>query len=127
MKIALFFLLLIGISCNHKVKENIMDAKSVVSNMDIRLLDSIQKQCFDYYWLGSDTESTAARERIHMDQVYEWGDSSIVTSGGTGFGIMATLVGIKRNFITRSQGYQRLNHLVYIYFDLFRYIQFYYF
>jgi hypothetical protein len=36
----------------------------------------------------------------------------IVTTGGTGFGIMSILVGIKRNFISRADGLQRINMIV---------------
>ncbi len=39
-------------------------------------------------------------------------DKHIVTSGGTGFGVMAILVGIERGFITRQEGFERLDHLV---------------
>ena len=34
---------------------------------------------------------------------------NVVTSGGTGFGIMSIVVGIERKFITRKQGLDRLN------------------
>jgi hypothetical protein len=53
-----------------------------------------------------------ARERFHVDDVYPENDKNIVTSGGTGFGIMAILVAIERKFITREQGFERLKHIV---------------
>ena len=33
----------------------------------------------------------------------------LVTTGGTGFGVMSIIVGVERNFISRSQGLQRVN------------------
>lgn len=75
------------------------------------LLDRVQKETFDYFWKGGEPVSGAARERIHMDGEYGEYDKDIVTSGGTGFGIMATLVGIERGFISREEGYERLRKL----------------
>jgi hypothetical protein len=37
---------------------------------------------------------------------------NLVTSGGTGFGLMAILVGIERGFITRQQGIERFTKIV---------------
>jgi hypothetical protein len=37
---------------------------------------------------------------------------NVITSGGSGFGIMTLITGIERGFITREQGYQRLSHIV---------------
>jgi hypothetical protein len=44
--------------------------------------------------------------------VYPEDDKHIITSGGTGFGVMAILVGIERNFISRQEGVERLTKLV---------------
>ena len=67
---------------------------------DEDLLDLVQKQTFKYFWDFGHPVSGMARERNTS------GD--LVTSGGTGFGIMATIVGIDRGFITRQQGLERL-------------------
>ncbi|MBP7642114.1 MAG: glucoamylase family protein [Saprospiraceae bacterium] len=84
---------------------------SVKTNDDL-LLDQVQKDCFNYMWLGGETLSGGARERIHTDGDYPEQDQDVVTSGGTGFGIMAILVGIERKFITREAGVERLIKLV---------------
>ena len=42
-------------------------------------------------------------------QSYDMGGSAF---GGGGFGVMAILVGIERNFITREEGRQRLEKIV---------------
>lgn len=79
---------------------------------DDSLLTLVQYRTFQYFWDGAEPTSGAARERFHADDVYPENDKHIVTSGGTGFGVMAVLVGIERGFITREQGFQRLSKLV---------------
>ena len=79
---------------------------------DDSLMTLVQYQTFQYFWDGAEPTSGAARERFHSDNVYPQNDKHIVTSGGTGFGVMAILVGIERNFITRQEGFERLNKLV---------------
>ena len=71
------------------------------------LLDSVQKQTFNYFWEGAEPNSGLARERIHMDNIYPNNDKDIITIGGSGFGLMAILVGVERNFITREQALER--------------------
>jgi hypothetical protein len=71
----------------------------------------IQYRTFQYFWDGAEPVSGLARERIHMDGIYPQNDQTVITSGGSGFGIMAILVGIERGFITRQQGFERLNHI----------------
>jgi hypothetical protein len=71
---------------------------------DDELLTLIQQQTFKYFWDYAHPVSGLARERL--------GSGETVTSGGSGFGLMAILVGIERNFITRQQGFQRLNKIV---------------
>jgi hypothetical protein len=91
-------------------EESKTDSTSRIS--DDSLLTLVQYRTFQYFWDGAEPTSGAARERFHSDNVYPENDKDIVTSGGTGFGVMAILVGIERGFITRQQGYERLNKLV---------------
>jgi hypothetical protein len=79
---------------------------------DDSLLTLTQYKTFQYFWDGAEPTSAGARERYHSDNVYPENDKMIVTSGGTGFGVMAILVGIDRKFITREQGVERLTQLV---------------
>lgn len=67
------------------------------------LLTLIQKQTFNYFWDLGHPASGMARERNTS------GD--IVTSGGTGFGIMAIPVAIERRFITRPEGVARVQKI----------------
>ena len=72
---------------------------------DDELLDKVQQQTFKYFWDFGHPVSGLARERSN-------GDNNVVTTGGSGFGIMAIPVAINRNFITRAQGLGRLQTIV---------------
>jgi hypothetical protein len=87
-------------------------AKNKGGISDDSLMTLVQYRTFQYFWDGAEPTSGAARERFHADNIYPENDKHIITSGGTGFGVMAILVGIERKFITREQGYERLNKLV---------------
>jgi hypothetical protein len=76
------------------------------------LLNLVQYQTFQYFWDGAEPVSGLARERFHTDDIYPAHDKDIVTSGGSGFGLMALIVGIERGFITRDQGIERLEKIV---------------
>jgi hypothetical protein len=68
------------------------------------LLDLVQQQTFKYFWDFAHPVSGLARERNTSNET--------VTIGGSGFGIMAIITGINRNFITRQQGLSRLQTIV---------------
>ena len=71
---------------------------------DNALIDLVQKQTFKYFWDFGHPTSGLARERNTS------GD--LVTSGGSGFGIMAIVTAVNRNFITRSEGFARMQKIV---------------
>lgn len=71
---------------------------------DDQLLTLVQEQTFKYFYDFAHPASGMARERNTS------GD--LVTAGGSGFGIMALIVGIERGFITRAQGLQRLDRIL---------------
>jgi hypothetical protein len=85
--------------------------KATTDDKQDALLDRVQRETIDYMWKGGEPISAAAPERIHMDNDYPMNDQSIVTSGGTGFGVMAIIVGIERGFIPRKEGVKRLAQL----------------
>ncbi len=99
-------LLIICCSENKKSTEELTDPPLKTINTD-SLLDLVQYQTFQYFWQGAEPVSGMACERKHMDGIYPLNDSMVVTSGGSGFGLMAILVGIERGFISREQGVQR--------------------
>ncbi|HET6768228.1 MAG TPA: glucoamylase family protein [Chitinophagaceae bacterium] len=72
---------------------------------DNSLLDLVQQQTFKYFWDNGHPVSGLARERSNATP-------ETVTSGGSGFGIMAIVTAIDRGFITRTQGLNRLQTIV---------------
>ena len=79
---------------------------------DDALMDTVQRRTFNYFWEGAEPNSGLARERIHMDGVYPENDQNVITSGGSGFGIMAILAGIDRGYVTRQEGLERMEKIV---------------
>lgn len=76
------------------------------------LMDTVQRRTFNYFWDGAEPNSGLARERIHMDGIYPENDENVITSGGSGFGIMAILAGIDRGYVTREEGLARMEKIV---------------
>lgn len=79
---------------------------------DEALLDSVQRRTFNYFWNGAEPVSGMARERLNMDGNYPLNDKHIITSGGSGFGIMAIIAGIDRQYVTREEGLERMEKMV---------------
>ncbi|GAA3515051.1 glucoamylase family protein [Aquimarina addita] len=111
----------ISIGCNNQKKETLSATEILIEETpdepidvltDEELLDLVQKQTFQYFWEGGEANSGMARERIHLDNEYPSNDLNNVTTGGTGFGLMAILVGVERGFITRSQAFERFKKIV---------------
>jgi hypothetical protein len=110
-------LLLAGtIGCNSGITKPAVESennnKDSVQLDDSALFKTVQQQYFQYFWDGAEPNSGMARERFHVDNNYPENDKNIVTSGGAGFGVMAILVGIERNFISREEGRERLQKIV---------------
>lgn len=91
-------------SCNKADEENTPPTEPTLT--DQQLLDLVQKDALKYFWDYAETNSKLARERYHTDDPSN--DAQIVTTGGTGFGIMTILVGIERGFVPRDQAITRL-------------------
>ena len=67
---------------------------------DNALLDKVQQQTFKYFWDFGHPVSGMARERNTSDE--------IVTTGGTGFGVMAIVTAASRGFVTRADAAARV-------------------
>lgn len=77
------------------------------------LLDKVQQQTINYFWKEADkTKSGLAPERVHMDNVYPQNDANVITTGGSGFGLMAILAGIERGFIAKDEAFHRFQRIV---------------
>lgn len=77
---------------------------------DVEIMDLTQQTTFKYFWDFANSSSGAAKERYHPDNPTL--NQNVVTSGGTGFGLMSILVGIERGFITRQQGVERFTQIL---------------
>lgn len=86
--------------------------KSLPVLTDEQLLDTIEHTTFRYFWDAAEPNSGMARERYHMDNIYPENDKNIVTTGGTGFGLMAIIVGVERGFITRDEAINRFDKII---------------
>lgn len=71
---------------------------------DEALFDLVQEKTFGYFWDYAHPVSGLARER--------YGSGDTVTSGGSGFGLMALPVGVERGFITRAEAATRLRTIL---------------
>ncbi|MEN3324974.1 glucoamylase family protein [Mariniflexile soesokkakense] len=110
----IYFLTIIVFSCiskNNQVK-NSENEKQHAELSDEIILDSIQKQTINYFWEGAEPNSGLARERLHMDDIYPTSPKNTVTTGGSGFGLMAILVGIERGFIDKNEAFARFDKIV---------------
>jgi hypothetical protein len=67
---------------------------------DEELLDMVQQSHFRYYWDGAEPNSGLALENIP-------GKTSMIATGASGFGMMAIIVGVHRNFISREDAVKR--------------------
>lgn len=115
MRIYLLAILFITIFSNCSTKQGDKDQGNSPHIKDISedsLLTLVQYQTFNYFWEGAEPISGMARERIHLDGIYPQNDQNVITSGGSGFGIMAILIGIERDFISREEGLDRLQKIV---------------
>lgn len=70
---------------------------------DEDLLTLVQRQTFNYFWeLGHEVSGMARERNTSGDRV---------TTGGTGFGVMATVVASERGFITRQEALARIRKI----------------
>jgi len=78
---------------------------------DEQLVDLVEKQTFKYFWDFAEPNSGLARERYHPDGNYPDNDAHTVTTGGSGFGLMAIIGGINQQYITREEGVERFKKI----------------
>ncbi|WP_343743916.1 glucoamylase family protein [Chitinophaga sp.] len=76
---------------------------------DSALLDLVQKQTFRYFWDFAHPVSGMSRERSNKS--FDYGDE-VVTTGGTGFGVMAIVVATERGWITREAAIDRMLKII---------------
>lgn len=72
---------------------------------DTQLLELVQKQTFKYFWDFGHPVSGLSRERSNKS--FNYGDE-VVTTGGSGFGILTIIIAAERKWITRDEAIDRL-------------------
>lgn len=82
----------------------------MTSLSDDALLDLVQRQTLRYFWDFGHPDSGLARERSNPVAGYYFMDT--VTTGGTGFGLMAMLSAAERGFVSRSDARARIGKIV---------------
>lgn len=107
--VSLSIVSLMFFSCATKSPDSGSIANS--SNSDTELLNLVQKQTLKYFWDYAEPNSLMGRERFHPDGIYPQNDPNVVTTGGSGFGLMSILVGVDRGFIPRDEAVKRLTHI----------------
>ena len=76
---------------------------------DDALLELVQRQTFRYFWDFAHPVSGLARERSNL--AFGYGPET-VTTGGSGFGAMALVIGAERGWIARQHAVGRLLQMV---------------
>jgi hypothetical protein len=76
---------------------------------DEALLDLVQRQTLRCFWDFAHPVSGLARERSNVTPRY---GLEAVTTGGSGFGVMAIIVGVSRGWIPRGEAVARLSTMV---------------
>ncbi len=79
---------------------------TAITYTDTQIIDMVQKDATKYFWDYAESNSKLARERYHTDNPGQ--DANIITTGGSGFGLMTILVGIKNGYVSRSEAVSRL-------------------
>jgi len=102
----------ISFSCTGCTENPLPEASLIVKLSDEQLLDSVQYYTFQYFWDGAEPNSGMAPERIHLDGIYPDNDQHIITTGGTGMGLIGILGGIERGWVSRDQARARFEKIV---------------
>ena len=115
MKYSFFTALLFMFICAGLSAQNtntVVPQKQTSRSLDLSdsaLLDLVQQQTFRYFWDFAHPVSAMARERSNV--AYNYGNE-VVTTGGTGFGVMAVIVAVERKWIPRDSAARFLLKMV---------------
>lgn len=93
-----------GANTQYTIQTQVDPSPKFPTISDTALVTLVQQQTFKYFYDFAEPNSGMARERSTS------GD--LVTTGGSGFGLMALIVGIHRGFISRTEGIARFNKII---------------
>ncbi|WP_294547088.1 glucoamylase family protein [uncultured Bacteroides sp.] len=88
----------------YSIKTGMEDSDKFDRIDDEELLTLVQRQTFNYFWDFGHPDCGMARERSTS--------TATVATGGTGFGVMSTIVAAERNFISREAALGRIQKIV---------------
>ncbi|GAB1447380.1 glucoamylase family protein [Bacteroidota bacterium] len=110
LKLLFLFVTIVLISPLSKAQNSMYHAPITLKpGNDSLLLDEVQRQTLRYFTEFAHPVSGMARER--SNNAYDYGNE-VVTTGGTGFGIMAIVAGVKRGWIPRDSAVKHLLKMV---------------
>lgn len=109
MRTLILFLFVFSSAC---ISEEKTSPNLEIKLSDEQLLDTVQFYTFQYFWKGAEPNSGMAPERIHRDGNYPAQDAHIVTTGGTGMGLIGVLGAIERGWISRTQAIERFHKIL---------------
>ena len=101
-----YFVLPKGMSIKDKSANKFKLSVNVLPATDEALLDMTQRYTTRYFFDFAEPKTGMARERSNDV------NGDIVTTGGTGFGIMALIAGAERNYIKRSDALNKITKIV---------------
>ena len=90
---------------NESAPSNVTAAATTRELNDDELMTMVQEACFRYYWEAGHPKAGLAPEVLP-------GDPNLLALGGSGFGVMALIVGAEREFAPREQIAERLLKIV---------------
>jgi hypothetical protein len=103
---ALVFLsVFFDLSAQQAAAPQLAPSAAAVNPADSTLVELVQKQTFRYFWDFAHPVSGLARERSNVTRAY---GNEVVTTGGSGFGIMAIIVASQRQWVPRDSAVTRL-------------------
>jgi len=88
------------------IEEPVVINDPVTPISDEDALNLVQSESIKYFWDLAEPNSKLARERYIVNSPST--DAQIVTTGGSGFGLMSLIVGVERGFISRNEAVSRL-------------------
>jgi hypothetical protein len=91
----------IDIAGNESAPSPISTAATTRELNDDELLTMVQEACFRYYWEAGHPKAGLAPEVLP-------GDPNLLALGGSGFGVMALIVGAEREFVPREKVAERM-------------------
>ena len=86
-----------------------MNAASLASLPDEQLLETVQRQTFNFFWDGAHPVSGLAPDRCTTRSSAA---DDKVAIGGSGFGVMAIIVAVERGWVTREAALERLGRML---------------